>query len=103
MGYRAKHDPSQGLVAPLHCRPALTVEQTVFSCSGDRRGRSIKPRIPCDWGFAMTRVSANNAGRRGLDSSEEPLALEDTEDLPLSPEEDSSVIPDEERVFDMPS
>ena len=51
----------------------------------------------------MTRFSTNNAGRRGLDSSEEPLALEDTEDLPLSPEEDSSVIPDEERVFDMPS
>ena len=51
----------------------------------------------------MTRFSANNAGRRGLDSSEEPLALEDTEDLPLSPEEDSSVIPDDERVFDMPS
>ena len=51
----------------------------------------------------MTRFSANNAGRRGLDSNEEPLALEDTEDLPLSPEEDSSVIPDEERVFDMPS
>lgn len=51
----------------------------------------------------MSRFPANNAGRRGLDSTEEPIALEDTEDLPLSPEEDMSVIPDEERVFDVPS
>lgn len=51
----------------------------------------------------MTRFSTSHAGRRGQDSNEEPTALEDTEDLPLSPEEDSSVIPDEERVFDMPS
>ena len=51
----------------------------------------------------MPRFSANNTGRRGLDNTEEPIALEDTEDLPLSPEEDSPVIPDEERVFDMPS
>ena len=103
MGYRAKHEPSQGLVAPPLCRPALTVEQTVFPCSGNQRGRSIKSLIPFDWSLAMTRFSAHNASRRGPDSTEEPLALEDTEDLPLSPEEDSSVIPDEERVFDMPS
>ena len=51
----------------------------------------------------MTRFSTPNAGRRSPDSTEEPIALEDTEDLPLSPEEDSPVIPDEERVFDMPS
>ena len=51
----------------------------------------------------MTLFSARNAGRRGLDNPEEPIALEDTEDLPLSPEEDMPVIPDEERVFDMPS
>ena len=51
----------------------------------------------------MTLFSARNAGRRNLDNPEEPIALEDTEDLPLSPEADTSVIPDEERVFDMPS
>ncbi|MDP1742636.1 MAG: hypothetical protein Q8M51_06710 [Polaromonas sp.] len=51
----------------------------------------------------MPRFSANNTGRRGPDSTEEPISPEDTDDLPLSPEEDSPVIPDEERVFDMPS
>ncbi len=51
----------------------------------------------------MTRFSASTTGRRSQYSSEEPIAPEDTEDLPLSPEEDSPVIPDEERVFDMPS
>lgn len=43
------------------------------------------------------------AGRPREVNPEEAGLGEDTEDLPLSPEEDMSVIPDEERVLDVPS
>lgn len=46
---------------------------------------------------------ASNSGRRSKDSPEEVAGPEETEDLPISPEEDMSVIPDEERVIDVPS
>lgn len=52
----------------------------------------------------MTSLSARNtAGRPREVNPEEAGAAEDTEDLPLSPDEDMSVIPDEERVLDVPS
>ena len=46
---------------------------------------------------------ASDSGRRSQDNPEDTSGPEETEDLPISPEEDMSVIPDEERVFDMPS
>lgn len=52
----------------------------------------------------MTLFSASNPdGRPRQVNPEEVAAQEDTEDLPLSPDEDMSVIPDEERVLDVPS
>ncbi len=53
----------------------------------------------------MSHFSATTHGpRRQRDvNPEEAAAGEDTEDLPLSPDEDMSVIPDEERVLDVPS
>ena len=51
----------------------------------------------------MTFFSASNQGRRSPDSLEEPVGLDDTEDLPLSLDEDMPLIPDEERVIDVPS
>jgi len=50
----------------------------------------------------MTQLSASNSGKRRLEE-EEPAALDDAAELPLSPEEDMSVIPDDERVIDVPS
>ncbi|WP_372827933.1 hypothetical protein [Polaromonas sp.] len=50
----------------------------------------------------MTFISSHS-GRPRETNPEEAAAAEDTEDLPLSPEEDMSVIPDEERVLDVPS
>jgi hypothetical protein len=52
----------------------------------------------------MTSFSARTpAGRPREGNIEETGLGEDTEDLPLSPDEDMSVIPDEERVLDVPS
>ena len=52
----------------------------------------------------MTSLFAgNNDGRPREANPEETGVGEDTEDLPLSPDEDMSVIPDEERVLDVPS
>lgn len=51
---------------------------------------------------AMNHFSATGGGRR-REELEETAGLEETEDLPLSPEEDMSVIPDEERLLDVPS
>ena len=50
----------------------------------------------------MNPFSATGGGRRREDL-EETAGPEDTKDLPLSPEEDMPVIPDEERVLDVPS
>lgn len=43
--------------------------------------------------------------RRSLppDETDETPGLDDTEALPVSPDEDMPVIPDDERVVDMPS
>lgn len=52
----------------------------------------------------MTHFSASTHNGRPRESSPDETGLaEDTEDLPLSPDEDMSVIPDEERVLDVPS
>lgn len=51
----------------------------------------------------MRLFSPSNNGKRRLDDAEEPAGLDDTDELPLSPEEDTSVIPDDERVIDVPS
>lgn len=52
----------------------------------------------------MTSFAARTpAGRPREVNTEETGVGEDTEDLPLSPDEDMSVIPDEERVLDVPS
>lgn len=51
----------------------------------------------------MTHIFTSNSGRHGQDSPDETAGLDETADLPLSPEEDMSVIPDEERVIDVPS
>lgn len=51
----------------------------------------------------MNQFSASNSGKRRLEDAEEPPVQEDTGELPLSPEEDMPVIPDDERVLDMPS
>jgi hypothetical protein len=50
----------------------------------------------------MTFISSHS-GRPRESNPEKAAAAEDAEDLPLSPEEDMSVIPDEERVLDVPS
>ena len=50
----------------------------------------------------MTSFSASNHGRRRQDDADEPAGLDDNE-LPLSPEEDLPVIPDDERVVELPS
>ncbi|HQT06931.1 MAG TPA: hypothetical protein PK060_06960 [Polaromonas sp.] len=46
---------------------------------------------------------ASDSGRRHQDSPEETTGQDDTDDLPLTPEEDMPVIPDDERVIDVPS
>lgn len=51
----------------------------------------------------MSRFSASSNGRPRQPNPEDASGLDETEDLPLAPEEDTSVIPDEERVLDMPS
>ena len=52
----------------------------------------------------MTFFSASkHDGRPREVNSDEPGLAEDAEGLPLSPDEDMSVIPDEERVLDVPS
>lgn len=52
----------------------------------------------------MTSFHSSNDGRRNQNNNpEEAAGLDETEDLPLSPEEDMPVIPDDERVLDMPS
>lgn len=51
----------------------------------------------------MTSSLSSNDGRRNQNNPEEAAGLDETEDLPLSPEEDMPVIPDDERVVDMPS
>jgi len=57
-----------------------------------------------NWSITMTSFSARTpAGRPREVNTEETGLGEDTEDLPLSPDEDMSVIPDEERVLDVPS
>ncbi|MDI1238929.1 MAG: hypothetical protein PSV26_15720 [Polaromonas sp.] len=44
------------------------------------------------------------SGRRTQDSPEEASGQDDdTDDLPLTPDEDMPVIPDDERVIDVPS
>ena len=48
-------------------------------------------------------AARSTAGRPREVNTEETSVAEDTEDLPLSPDEDMSVIPDEERVLDVPS
>ncbi len=51
----------------------------------------------------MTHLLASNLGRPLPVSPDETAGLENSDDLPLWPEEDMSVIPDEERVIDVPS
>ncbi|MDI1340636.1 hypothetical protein [Polaromonas sp.] len=51
----------------------------------------------------MTAWISSDSGRRHPDNPEEALGQDDTDDLPLSPEEDMPVIPDDERVIDVPS
>ncbi|MES2686895.1 MAG: hypothetical protein V4706_08725 [Pseudomonadota bacterium] len=51
----------------------------------------------------MTHFSASHTGRPRQVNPDETGLAEDTEDLPLSPAEDMPVIPDEERVLDVPS
>ena len=51
----------------------------------------------------MSPLSSSTGRPREVNPEEAGLLGEDTEDLPLSPEEDMSVIPDEERVLDVPS
>ena len=51
----------------------------------------------------MPSFSDTASGRRRPDEAEEPSGLDDKAELPLTPEEDMPVIPDDERVFDMPS
>ncbi|MDO9115197.1 MAG: hypothetical protein Q7U63_15575 [Polaromonas sp.] len=45
----------------------------------------------------------SDSGRRHRDSPEEATGQDETDDLPLTPEEDMPVIPDDERVIDVPS
>ncbi|MDW5443452.1 hypothetical protein [Polaromonas sp. SM01] len=47
--------------------------------------------------------ASHSGGRRRQDNPDDIPGPEETEDLPLAPEDDFSVIPDEERVIDMPS
>lgn len=52
----------------------------------------------------MSHFSApQHDGRPREVNPDETGSADDTEDLPLSPDEDMSVIPDEERVLDVPS
>ncbi len=51
----------------------------------------------------MTAFAARKPGHPREANPEDTGLGEDTEDLPLSPDEDMSVIPDEERVLDVPS
>lgn len=60
------------------------------------------------WGLhrsmTMSHFSApQHDGRPREVNPDETGSADDTEDLPLSPDEDMSVIPDEERVLDVPS
>lgn len=51
----------------------------------------------------MNAWSSSGNKRRHQDSPEESSGEDETDDLPLSPEEDMPVIPDDERVIDVPS
>ncbi len=51
---------------------------------------------------SMTHFPDNNSRPR-KDVPEETAEPEDADDLPIEPEEDMSVIPDEERVINVPS
>ncbi|WP_397411405.1 hypothetical protein [Polaromonas sp.] len=51
----------------------------------------------------MNAWSSSGNRRRHQDSPEESSGEDETDDLPLSPEEDMPVIPDDERVIDVPS
>lgn len=84
------------------CRHALTAGQTHFLTRpfADRRSMAL-PFIILRRN-AMKQFSASNNGRRRLEE-EEPAVQDDTAELPLSPEEDMPVIPDDERVIDVPS
>lgn len=66
-------------------------------------GRSMALSPQAKRSTTMTSFLSSNDGRRNQNNPEEAAGLEETEDLPLSPEEDMPVIPDDERVVDMPS
>ena len=51
----------------------------------------------------MTNLFGGHNGRPRENFSEETAGLEDNDELPIEPEEDMSVIPDEERVINVPS
>lgn len=51
----------------------------------------------------MTLFSAGKRRRPPPDETDETPGLDDTGELPVSPEEDMPVIPDDERVVDVPS
>jgi hypothetical protein len=70
-----------------------------------RDGGGVWAQYGCPTGAKpMTTFAARSpAGRPRQVNPEETGVGEDTEDLPLSPDEDMSVIPDEERVLDVPS
>ena len=87
----------------MHCRHKLTGEQKFFTNAVRRATRNMASSHTADWSIPMTFFSASNQGRRSPDSLEEPVGLDDTEDLPLSLDEDMPLIPDEERVIDVPS
>ncbi len=51
----------------------------------------------------MNQLHGNLPGRPRQDNSEEVAGLDDSDELPIDPDEDMSVIPDEERVINVPS
>jgi hypothetical protein len=84
-------------------RHTLTAEQTHFLTAARSGWRSMALSSPFLWSNTMRLFSTINNGKRRLDDAEEPAGLDDADELPLSPEEDTSVIPDDERVLDVPS
>lgn len=85
-----------------YCRPALTGEQRFFPRVVSSQRRNMEPHLsPTE--HIMTAWITSNSGRRLRDSPEEAIGQDDTDDLPLTPEEDMPVIPDDERVIDVPS
>ena len=87
----------------MHYRHKLTGEQKFFTNAVRRARRNMASSLTADRSTAMTSFPASNQGRRSPDSLEDPVGLDDTEDLPLSLDEDMPLIPDEERVIDVPS